>query len=55
LNKKWLIINAVIIAVMLLAISFFVEDVMPFIYGAAAMNVLNFVAFASSSKKKTEK
>ena len=54
LSKKWLIINAVIIAVALIAVSFFVDDVMPFIYGAGAMNLLNIIAFAASNKK-TEK
>ena len=55
LSKKWLIINSVIIALALLAVSFFVDDIMPFIYGAGTMNVLNMIACVSNNVKKTEK
>jgi hypothetical protein len=53
LSKQWLIINAVIIAVALIVVSLLVENVMPFIYGAGALNLINVIAYSQSNK--TEK
>ena len=55
MSKKILIINAVAITVLLITLSFFVDDIMPFIYGAGALNVTNICVYAITSKDEKKK
>ena len=50
MSKKLVIIIAVIIAAALIAVSFFVDDVMPYVYGALALNLLNIIVYTTKNK-----
>jgi len=54
LSTKWLLINSVIIAVALIVISFFVDDIMPFIYGAGTLGILNIIVYILFGNKKND-
>jgi len=51
-SKKVFITIAIMIAVLLIGISFFVDDILPILYGATALNLINIVAFAASKNKE---
>ena len=56
MSKKIFTIIAVLIAVLLIGLSFFVDDILPILYGATALNLINIVAFAvSMNKEKSSK
>jgi hypothetical protein len=50
MSKRWLIINALIIAVVLVVISLLVDDAEPFILWAGFLNLLNVIAFSQTNK-----
>ena len=54
MNKySWImIINATIIALGLIVLAFFVEDIMPYILASGPLNLLNIIIFSSCSKDK---
>ena len=56
MNKKRIImvINAVIIGVVLIVASFFVDDMLPFFIGASVLNILNIIVFHPGENKNTK-
>ena len=50
-----MLINAVLIAVALIVISRFVDDIMPFIYGSGTLTILNIIVFANLNNRDKKK
>jgi len=52
MSIKWLLIIAATIAATLLTISFFADDIMPFIYTSGALTIINIFAYVFTNNKK---
>ena len=48
MSKKMLYILTMVIALTLIVLSFFVDDIMPYTYGALALNLINIVAYTNN-------
>jgi len=55
MSTKILLINAVVLAIITIAMSFFVDDVMPIIYVSGGLNLLNIIAFVAINKNEDGK